>query len=113
MSAIEDELMRQAAEDAEEVAYIRSYLPQELKEKFTDDELYYFLDVIIEYYTENDVFYQTPDADGFVEIDLEKVVDYVVKKAKKEQMGEFDPEDIFFVVQADLDYNEDIDDDEE
>ena len=37
-------------EGCREIEFIRNYLPQELKEKFSDDELYYFLDVIIENY---------------------------------------------------------------
>ena len=35
------------------------------------------------------------------------------KKAKKEKMGEFKPEDILFVVQADLDFAESLDDEDE
>lgn len=113
MGSIDDELMLDAAEDAAEIAYIRNYLPQELKEKFTDDDLYYILDVIIEYYTQNGVFDEDPDDEGYLEIDLEKAVDYVVRKAKKENMGEYDPEDVLFVVQADFDYNEGDFEDEE
>ena len=45
MSAIDDELLNEAEEDAREIEFIRNYLPLELKEKFSDDELYYFLDV--------------------------------------------------------------------
>ncbi|MBR1466199.1 MAG: hypothetical protein IJ607_07545 [Bacteroidaceae bacterium] len=106
MSAIDDELMQGAAEDAAEIEYIRNYLPQELKEKYSDDDLYYILDVIIEYYTQNGVFDAAPDDEGYVEIDLDKAVDYVVKKAKKEHMGDYDPDDVLLVVQADFDYNE-------
>lgn len=113
MSAIDDELMQGAAEDAAEIEYIRNYLPQELKEKYSDDDLYYILDVIIEYYTQNGVFDAAPDDEGYLEIDLDKAVNYIVKKAKKEQMGEYDPDDILLIVQADFDYNEGDDNDEE
>jgi hypothetical protein len=113
MSAIDDELMQGAAEDAAEIEYIRNYLPQELKEKYSDDDLYYILDVIIEYYTQNGVFDAAPDDEGYLEIDLDKAANYIVKKAKKEQMGEYDPDDILLIVQADFDYNEGDDNDEE
>ena len=44
--------------------------------------------------------------DEEVDIDMEKVADYVCKQAKKNNVGTFDPQDVFFIVQADLDYQE-------
>jgi len=45
------------------------------------------------------------DADGYINIDLDEVVDFVVKQAKKEgEMGPYDPEDVFFVVQGEMEY---------
>ena len=110
MSAIDDEIMLSAEEDAQEIEFIKNYLPQELKEKFSEDELYYFLDVIMDYYIESGVLDAQPDKDGYVDVDLDKVVDYVVKKAKKEKLGEFDPEDVLFVVQAEWEYSEQLED---
>ncbi len=103
---LEDELLKDAQDDVREVEFIRNYLPQELKEKFSDDELFYFLDVIWECYTETDILEAEPDEEGYVEIDLDRVVDYVIKKAKKENMGEFEHDDILFVVQAESEYAE-------
>ncbi len=103
---IEEEIMLGAEDDMREIAFIQNYLPQELKEKFSEDELYYFLDLIIDYYTENNVFDAEPDEEGYVEIDLDAVVGYVVKQAKKEKMGTYEPDDILMVVQAELAYSE-------
>ncbi len=99
----EDEFMQEDADDEKTVAYIKNYLPQELKEVFSDDELYYFLDLIDEYYAESGVLDVEPDEDGYIEIDLDQVVDYIVKEARKDGMGEYNPEDILFVVQGELD----------
>ncbi len=110
MSNFEDELLKDAEDDARAVEYIYNYLPQELKEKFTEDELYYFLDVIIEYYTTSDIFDAEADSEGYIEIDLDKVVDYIIKKAKKENMGEYEHDDILFVVQGELAYSESVED---
>ena len=104
MSAIDDEILLEAEEDAREIEFIRNYLPQELKEKFSDDELYYFLDVIIEFYSTSGVFDAQPDKDGYVDVDLDDVVDYVIKKAKKEKIGEFEHDEILLVVQAEFEY---------
>ena len=49
------------------------YLPQELKEKFSDDEFYYFLDLIDEYYSESGILDVQPDGDGYIEVDLGKI----------------------------------------
>ena len=106
MSAIDDEIMLEAEEDAREIEFIRNYLPQELKEKFSDDELYYFLDVIIDYYTSSGVFDQKPDEDGYIDLDLDQVVDYMIKKAKKEKMGDYDHDELLLVVQAELEFSE-------
>ena len=78
MDSLEQELLQDAEDDARAVEFIKNYLPQELKEKFSDDELYYFLDLIDEYYTESGVLDAQPDADGCVEIDLDKVADFIV-----------------------------------
>lgn len=103
---LDEELMLDAQEDAAAVNYIKSHLPQELQEKFTEEQLYYFLDVIIEYYTESGVLDAQPDKDGYVEIDEEVIAAYIAKKASKEKMGNFDPEELLFVVQAHMDFEE-------
>ena len=81
---LEDDFLLEDADDEKTVEFIKNYLPQELKEKFEDDELYYFLDLIDEYYSESGILDAQPDNDGYVNIDLEEVVAYIVKEAKKE-----------------------------
>ena len=48
---LEDDFLLADADDEKTIEFIKNYLPQELKEKFSDDELYYFLDLIDEYYS--------------------------------------------------------------
>ena len=106
--SIEDDFFLADADDEKTIEFIKHYLPQDLKEKFTDDELIYFLDLIDEYYVESGILDADPDEDGYVNIDLEKVVDYIVKEAKKDEMGEFDPEEVLFVVQGEMEYGNSI-----
>ena len=75
---LEDDFLLEDADDEKTVEFIKNYLPQELKEKFEDDELYYFLDLIDEYYSESGILDAQPDNDGYVNIDLEEVVAYIV-----------------------------------
>ena len=102
--SLEDDFLLSDADDEKTIEFIKNYLPQELKEKFTDDEMYYFLDLIDEYYVESGILDADPDEDGYVNINLDKVVEYIVKEAKKDEMGEFDPEEILFVVQGEMEY---------
>ena len=99
-----DEFLLDDLDDEKTVEFIRNYLPQELKEKFTDDDLYYILDVIADFYFSSGLLDAKPDEDGYVEIDTEKIVDYIVKEAKKDKIGEWLPEDIELVVQAEMEY---------
>lgn len=39
-------------DEGDSVKFIRNYLPQELKEKFSDDDINYIIDLIYEYYEE-------------------------------------------------------------
>lgn len=57
---LDEELMLDAQQDAAAVAYIKQHLPQELKDVFTEELLYYFIDVIVEYYTESGILDATP-----------------------------------------------------
>ena len=109
---VEDEFLFEDVDDEKTIEYIKNYLPQELKEKFSDDELYYFLDLIDEYYSESGILDAQPDADGYVEIDLDAIVEYIVKEAKKDEMGEFDPEEILFVVQGEMEYTDSLEEED-
>ena len=105
---MEEDFLLDAEDDAKAVEYIKSYLPQDLKEKFSDDDLYYIMDVIAEYYTSSECLEAEPDEEGYIDVDLDAVVDYVVKAAAKEGMGPYQAEDVFFVVQGEMEYGESL-----
>ena len=106
MANIDEERLLDAQEDEQIVTFIRQQLPQELKDKFSDDQLFYFLDVIEEYYAESGILDATPDNDGYIEVDQEAVANFLAKTAKKEGIGNFDAADLLFVVEAEWDFNE-------
>ena len=110
--AQEDEFLMDDLDDEKTIEFIKNYLPQDLKDKFSDDEFYYFLDLIDEYYVDSGILDSQADADGYVDIDLDKIVDFIVKEARKDKMGEYNPEDILFVVQGELEYTESLEDKE-
>lgn len=106
---MEDDFLNNDVDDEKTIAYIKNYLSQDLKEKFSDDELYYFLDLIDEYYTESGVLDAQPDKDGYIDIDLDKIVQYIVKEAHKDNMGDYEADDIFFIVQGEMEYADSLD----
>ena len=101
-----DELLELAEEDRQTVEFIKAFLPQDVKGKFTDDDLYYMHDVMVDYFYESGVLEQEPDADGYIDIDTEKVAMVIQKLAKKDKMGDFSLEDLQWVVQGELEFGE-------
>lgn len=99
-----DELIRQdELENQQELAFIRAQIPAEIKEYYSDSDILYIMDAIVDYYYSSGIL----DGDEEeVDIDLEKVAEYVCQQAKKDNIRDFEPQEIFFFVQADLDYQE-------
>ena len=81
MSSIDEEILQGAEEDAKEVAFIQNYMGSENRELFTEEDIYYCLDVLLEYL---DKLNEKADADGFIDIDTEEIAKHIQKKAKKE-----------------------------
>lgn len=101
----EDELfMDIAKDDAKTIEFIRNYLPQELKEKFTDEDLYYLLDLIVDYYCTSGCLDSEPDEEGYINIDQDEIVKYVMAESQKDNMDKFTEEELLFVVQGEMEY---------
>lgn len=105
MATFEEDLILDAEDDRLTVEYIQSYLPQDLKDKFTEEELYYFIDVIGEYYVD---LLDKHSGEEDIDIDVEEVAKYVARQAKKDKMGDYDPEDLRWVVDGELEYGESL-----
>ena len=100
----QDEFLEDDIDDQKTVEYIKNTLPQELKEKYSDDTLYYILDVINDYFTSSGVLDQEPDADGCINIDNDALVEYIIKEAKRDKIGSFTADEIILIVEAEADY---------
>ena len=101
-----DEFAMEDLDDEKTIAYIRERLPQELKEKFSDDEFFYFLDTIYDYYDKSGILDSNSE---YVDIDIDEIAKFIAKEAKKNNIGDFDPEDLYFIVEGELAYNGIID----
>ncbi|MBR1593175.1 MAG: hypothetical protein IJ692_01875 [Alloprevotella sp.] len=101
-----DEFLQDAAEDARTVKAMRAHLPQELQDRLDDDALYYFLDVLVEYYADSDILDAEPDAEGFVTVDVDAIAADILGTVQKEGYSDLTAEDLAFIVEAHLEAEE-------
>lgn len=102
MSEFNEELFF-AEEDRQTVAFIQSYLPQEIKDKFTEDDLYYFLDAFAEYCEATGIM---DNEEEETEIDVEEAAVFMANQVRKEKIGNFDADDVRWIVDGQLEFLE-------
>ena len=99
------EALQYDEEDA--VKYIQNFLPQELKGKFTDDEINYVIDIVYEFY-EDKGFMDDDNDDAVVDIDEDELIAYVLKNTKKDKIKNFTEDDLTFIIQGEIAYCESL-----
>jgi hypothetical protein len=87
------------------ILFIRNQLPQEMKEKFSNDDLNYIIDLIYEFYDDKGFL---NDDDTEVEVDLDELTAFVIKNAKKDKVGSYKEDEIQFIVDAEIAYCESL-----
>lgn len=102
MNELNEELFF-AEEDRKTVVFIQGYLPQEIKGKFTEDDIYYFLDAFAEYCEATGIM---DNEEEETEIDVEEAAVFMAKQAKKEKIGDFDADDVRWIVDGQLEFLE-------
>lgn len=95
-------------DEDDSVKFIQNYLPQELKGKFKDDDILYIVDLMYDFYDSKGYFKEDAADEGEIEIDEDELVEYVVKNVQKEKVVKFEPEEITFIVQGELEYCDSI-----
>ena len=104
MASLDEEIRLDEEENRRELAFIRTQLPLDVKKFYSDKDILYMMDLIVDYYYTSGILESKEDE---VEIDLEEVAGYVCKRAKDEGFcSSFNPEEVFFIIQADLDFQE-------
>ncbi len=91
-------------DDEFSIKFIQNYLPQELKNRFSEDDLYYILDVICDFYEKRDWLSDDDD-----EKEERELVDFIIKQAKKDNIGEYTEEEIRLVLAAETAYSDTLD----
>lgn len=108
MAVLDDELLQDAQFDAEVIAYVREQLSQDMKERYDEDLLYYFHDLIEDYIAQSGVLEAEPDAEGYINLDLENMAAILAQQAKKDKMGDFPTDELLLLCEADLSYGDEF-----
>ena len=97
-------------DEDESVAFIQNYLPQEMKGKFSNDDINYIVDLIYEFYESKGFLKEdsNENEDAEVDIDEDELVDFVIKNAKRDGVGKFTAEEVTFIVQGEMEYCDSI-----
>jgi DNA-directed RNA polymerase specialized sigma54-like protein len=98
----------QQYDEDEAVRFIQSYLPQDLKGKFTDDEINYIIDIVYDYYDDKGLLNDDIDESAVVSLDEEEMIAFVLKAVRKDNINDFSSDEITFIVQGELAYCESI-----
>ena len=93
-------------DDQDAVNFIQNNLPQELKGKFSDDDITYITDVIYDYFESQGMLDPTLEEDP--EVDIDDLLDYIMKNSKRDGF-EFERDEVLFVVESEFDYEESLD----
>lgn len=103
----EDELLY---DDDQSVHFIKNQLPDDLKQKFTDDDIIYIVDLIYDFYDSKGLMDNNDDEDddSVVDFDEDELINFVVHNAVTDGVNKYKAEDIAVIVQAELDYCESI-----
>ena len=103
MASIDEELRLDEEENRRELAFIRERIPFDAKKHYSDETILYIMDLIVDYYYTSGILESTEEE---IDIDMEAVADYICNKAKEEGVTNLVPEYVLFIVQADLDFQE-------
>jgi len=103
MATIEEELRLDEEENLREVEYIRQHVPFDNNKHYRDETILYVIDAIVDYYYTSGILESTEEE---VDIDMEAVAKYVCDKAQEDGITNLDPEKVLYMVQADLDFQE-------
>jgi hypothetical protein len=84
------------------VKFIQNYLPKEMKNEFSDDEINYIVDLIYEFYEKQGFLDEDEDSD--VEINEDELFDYVTINARKDGIKNYTDEQIEAIIEGELAY---------
>lgn len=105
---MENEL--KAYDEDRAVEFIRDFLPEEIKDKYTDDEILMVIDIIWDWYESKGLTtIPADDEEDEEEVDIDAMTAYAAKEIRKDGEMVMDSHDIKFIIQGELAYEKTLD----
>lgn len=104
MSTKNDDLL--VFDEDEAVKYILKNLPEEFQGKIHDTDVEYILDVMVEFYEQND--FMVEDSVEEANIDEEAMFEFILKMIKKEKVIEISTDGLQAVLDGEYEYGKSI-----
>lgn len=100
-----------AYDENQAIAFIRSYMPAEIRDRYNDDEILNIIDMIWDFYEDNGLL-EIPADDNITpdqaESQLENVMAYVRKMLSRDKLAVVDTADVKYIVEGELAYEKSI-----
>ena len=93
------------------ISFIRNYVPSEIKNKSSDDDILLLIDTMFDYFEKGDDDEILYDDDVEDEYNINEVVNYVKKNLRKDPDNQIDVDDIKYLVEGELEYENTLDED--
>ena len=88
------------------VSFIRDYVPQNVSDQYSDDEILYVIDAIWDFYERRGL---TSLADEEL-LDADELASYVKKELARDKEILMDPKDVELIVKGELEYEKSLED---
>lgn len=95
-------------DENEAVKHIKNYLPLDIKDKYSDDDILIVIDTIFDYYEKKGFFdiSANSDVDDEEELEVNDMIGYVKNQVRKDPDNVVDSDDVMSIVLGELDYEE-------
>lgn len=94
------------------IAFIRNYVPNAIKNKYSDDDILLLIDTMFDYFEKGDEDEILYDDDVVDENNINEIVNYVKKNLRKDPDNQIEVDDIKYLVEGELEYENTLEDEE-
>ena len=94
------------------IEFIRNFMPEKLKNKYSDDDILLIIDTMYDFYEKGDeqeTLYDEGD-DNNDEFNLNEIVNFVKKSIRKDPDNRVDMDDVKVIVEGEIEYENTLDD---
>ena len=94
------------------IEFIRNFMPEKLKNKYSDDDILLIIDTMYDFYEKGDeqeTLYDEGD-DNNDEFNLNEIVNFVKKSIRKDPENQVDMDDVKVIVEREIEYENTLDD---